>query len=226
MVGFEYADDAGVYRLRDDLAIVQTLDFFTPIVDDPFDYGRIAALNSINDVWAMGGTPITALAALYGDRFKAQVVDGCIVCPYHSWTYDRNGQCVYIPALEEGETPPKHFQLIGNYHVQEKYGWIWICLDEPDGPIPDFPEYNQPGFRMIPTGPYFQRTPGPRFSENFLDVAHLSQLHAGHLGVPWLGLDDPAVDAAACQTVNQTTPHGTSTAPPPASPRSTIAANG
>jgi selenide, water dikinase len=62
IVGFDTADDAGVYRLRDDLALVQTLDFFTPIVDDPFDFGRIAALNSINDVWAMAGTPITALA--------------------------------------------------------------------------------------------------------------------------------------------------------------------
>lgn len=62
IVGFETADDAGVYRLRDDLAVVQTLDFFTPIVDDPYDYGRIAALNSINDVWAMAGTPITAMA--------------------------------------------------------------------------------------------------------------------------------------------------------------------
>jgi selenide,water dikinase len=62
IVGFDLADDAGVFRLRDDLAIVQTLDFFTPIVDDPFDYGRIAALNSINDVWAMAGTPITAMA--------------------------------------------------------------------------------------------------------------------------------------------------------------------
>lgn len=62
IVGFETADDAGVYRLNDDLAIVQTLDFFTPIVDDPFDYGRIAALNSINDVWAMAGTPLTAMA--------------------------------------------------------------------------------------------------------------------------------------------------------------------
>ena len=62
LVGYDKADDAGVYRLRDDLALVQTLDFFTPIVDDPFDYGRIAALNSINDVWAMGGTPITAMA--------------------------------------------------------------------------------------------------------------------------------------------------------------------
>jgi selenide,water dikinase len=62
LVGFDKADDAGVYRLRDDLALVQTLDFFTPIVDDPFDYGRIAGLNSINDVWAMGGTPVTAMA--------------------------------------------------------------------------------------------------------------------------------------------------------------------
>lgn len=62
IVGIETADDAGVYRLSDTLALVQTVDFFTPIVDDPFDYGRISALNSLNDVWAMGGTPITALA--------------------------------------------------------------------------------------------------------------------------------------------------------------------
>jgi selenide,water dikinase len=62
IVGFDTADDAGIYRLRDDLALVQTLDFFTPIVDDPYDYGRIAALNSINDVWAMAGKPLTAMA--------------------------------------------------------------------------------------------------------------------------------------------------------------------
>jgi selenide,water dikinase len=62
LVGFDAADDAAVYRLRDDLALVQTLDFFTPIVDDPFDFGRIAALNSLNDVWAMAGRPITAMA--------------------------------------------------------------------------------------------------------------------------------------------------------------------
>ncbi|MDQ3745472.1 MAG: selenide, water dikinase SelD [Acidobacteriota bacterium] len=62
IVGIETADDAGVYCLSKDIALVQTVDFFTPIVDDPFDYGRIAALNSINDVWAMGGRPVTALA--------------------------------------------------------------------------------------------------------------------------------------------------------------------
>jgi selenide,water dikinase len=61
LVGFETSDDAGVYRLRDDLAIVQTVDFFTPIVDDPFDFGRIAACNALSDVYAMGATPVTAL---------------------------------------------------------------------------------------------------------------------------------------------------------------------
>jgi selenide, water dikinase len=61
LVGFDTADDAGVYRLRDDLAIVQTVDFFTPIVDDPFDFGRIAATNALSDIYAMGATPVTAL---------------------------------------------------------------------------------------------------------------------------------------------------------------------
>jgi selenide,water dikinase len=61
LVGPASADDAGVYRLRDDLAIVQTVDFFTPIVDDPYDFGRIAATNALSDVYAMGATPLTAL---------------------------------------------------------------------------------------------------------------------------------------------------------------------
>jgi selenide,water dikinase len=61
LVGFETSDDAGVYRVRDDLAIVHTVDFFTPIVDDPFDFGRIAATNAVSDVYAMGATPVTAL---------------------------------------------------------------------------------------------------------------------------------------------------------------------
>lgn len=61
LVGLDTSDDAGVYKLTDDLAIVQTLDFFTPIVDDPYTFGQIAAANAISDVYAMGGTPITAL---------------------------------------------------------------------------------------------------------------------------------------------------------------------
>ncbi len=62
IVGFETADDAAVYRLSDEMALVQTLDFFTPVADDPETYGRIAAINSLNDVYAMGGTPISALS--------------------------------------------------------------------------------------------------------------------------------------------------------------------
>jgi selenide,water dikinase len=61
LVATQTADDAGVYRLRDDLAIVQTVDFFTPIVDDPYDFGRIAATNALSDVYAMGAEPVTAL---------------------------------------------------------------------------------------------------------------------------------------------------------------------
>ncbi len=62
MVGIETADDAAVYRLNDEQALVATTDFFMPIVDDPFDFGRIAATNAISDVYAMGGRPIMALA--------------------------------------------------------------------------------------------------------------------------------------------------------------------
>ncbi|HEY9108757.1 MAG TPA: selenide, water dikinase SelD [Roseateles sp.] len=62
LVGIETADDAAVYQLTDDIAIIATTDFFMPIVDDPFDFGRIAATNAISDVYAMGGRPIMALA--------------------------------------------------------------------------------------------------------------------------------------------------------------------
>ena len=61
LVGFDTSDDAAVYRLRDDLAVVVTTDFFTPIVDDAYDWGRIAATNALSDVYAMGGTPLLAL---------------------------------------------------------------------------------------------------------------------------------------------------------------------
>lgn len=61
LVGLDTSDDAGVYKLNDEVAIVQTVDFFTPIVDDPYSFGQIAAANAISDIYAMGGTPLTAL---------------------------------------------------------------------------------------------------------------------------------------------------------------------
>src|SRR5579871_4077939 len=62
LVGFDHADDAGVYKLTEELALVQTVDFFTPMVDDPFTFGAIAATNAISDIYAMGGRPICAVS--------------------------------------------------------------------------------------------------------------------------------------------------------------------
>lgn len=76
IVGTETFDDAGVYRLRPDLALVQTLDFFTPVVDNPRDFGRIAAANALSDVYAMGGRPLTALnlVGFPSDRLPMKVL--------------------------------------------------------------------------------------------------------------------------------------------------------
>jgi selenide,water dikinase len=82
LVGLDTADDAAVYRLRDDLAVVVTTDFFTPIVDDPYDWGRIAATNALSDVYAMGATPLLALNLVAWPReglpfeLLARVLDG------------------------------------------------------------------------------------------------------------------------------------------------------
>jgi selenide,water dikinase len=99
LVGFDTSDDAAVYRLRDDLAIVVTTDFFTPIVDDAYDWGRIAATNALSDVYAMGGKPILALNLVAWPRqglpFEAlaRVLDGgaavardagCLIAGGHS----------------------------------------------------------------------------------------------------------------------------------------------
>jgi selenide,water dikinase len=82
LVGLDTADDAAVYRLHDDVALVVTTDFFTPIVDDPYDWGRIAATNALSDVYAMGGTPLLALNLVAWPReglpfeLLARVLDG------------------------------------------------------------------------------------------------------------------------------------------------------
>src|SRR6201994_2737370 len=87
LVGNDTADDAAVYKLNDEQAIVATTDFFMPIVDDPFDFGRIAATNALSDVYAMGGTPIFALAilgmpikVLPPDTIGAILAGGAAVC--------------------------------------------------------------------------------------------------------------------------------------------------
>lgn len=103
LVGFENSDDAGVFRLSDGQALVQTVDFFTPIVDDPYSYGAIAAANSLSDVYAMGGTPITAMNICCFDPTAA---------PAEVWAEVLRGG--YDKTAEAGVA------LVGGHSVEDK----------------------------------------------------------------------------------------------------------
>ena len=81
IVGFDKSDDAGIYKITDDLALVQTVDFFTPVANDPYTFGQIAAANALSDVYAMGGKPLTALnlscfSASIGSDILAEILKG------------------------------------------------------------------------------------------------------------------------------------------------------
>lgn len=118
LVGNETHDDAGVYRLKDDLALVHTIDFFTPVVDDPKMFGRIAATNSLSDIYAMGGTPINALNLL---ATPADVLDASLVAEML-----QGGQ----EAMEENDTP-----IIGGHTIDDpepKMGYAVTGLVHPE----------------------------------------------------------------------------------------------
>lgn len=115
-MGFGTADDAGVYQLRDDLAIVQTVDFFTPIVDDPYDFGRIAAANALSDVYAMGGTPVSALniAAFPVDTLDLQVLE-CILQGGAQIAREANVAIVGGHTIKDSE-PKYGLSVMGTIH--------------------------------------------------------------------------------------------------------------
>ena len=117
LVGFDLSDDAGVYKISPELALVQTVDFFTPIVDDPYVYGQIAAANSLSDVYAMGGKPITALAI------------ACFSCALDSE--------ILVQILKGGEDKIKESNtaLLGGHTVTDdeiKYGLSVTGVINPD----------------------------------------------------------------------------------------------
>ena len=104
----ERAEDAGVYKLNDGLAIVQTTDFFTPIVDDPYDFGRIAVANSLSDVYAMGGRPITALNIVCFPKdsldfsILRKVLEGGLAMMHEAGVILLGGHTVDDPELKYG----------------------------------------------------------------------------------------------------------------------------
>ena len=116
LIGIHGSDDAGVYRISDDVALVQTVDFFTPIVDDPGDWGRIAAANALSDVYAMGGTPLTALQLLSWPRdvlpwsAAADVIDGAVEVLTRA-------NCTLVGGHSIDDTDPKFgFAITGTVH--------------------------------------------------------------------------------------------------------------
>jgi selenide,water dikinase len=111
LVGYDHADDGGVYRLDDELALVQTVDFFTPIVDDPYAYGQIAAANSLSDIYAMGGNP----------RFALSIV---------GFPDDRLGPEVLHEILCGGTDKMKEAKVavIGGHSVKDKEIKVGYCV--------------------------------------------------------------------------------------------------
>ncbi|MFB9329647.1 selenide, water dikinase SelD [Paenibacillus aurantiacus] len=103
LVGLDTSDDAGVYRLNDELALVQTVDFFTPIVDDPYSFGQIAAANAISDIYAMGGKPLTVLNIV---AFPISTLDKAILADILRGAGDK--------VREAGAT------LVGGHSIEDK----------------------------------------------------------------------------------------------------------
>ncbi|MFF2912450.1 selenide, water dikinase SelD [Paenibacillus sp. NPDC057934] len=118
LVGLDTSDDAGVYRLSDELALVQTVDFFTPIVDDPYSFGQIAAANALSDIYAMGGKPLTVLNIV---AFPISVLDKSILADILRGAGDK--------VKEAGAT------LVGGHSIDDKepkFGLAVTGLVHPD----------------------------------------------------------------------------------------------
>ena len=118
-----------------------------------------------------------------GTKLSLGKVENCtLICPYHGWTYNEEGQCVRFPA-HPLQKPPTTAHAI-TYQVQEKYGWIWVTLGNPSHNVPAFPQWDDETFRKVHCGPYVMKANGPRIVENFLDVTHFPFVHQGFLGDP------------------------------------------
>ncbi|AFC27688.1 Rieske domain-containing protein [Paenibacillus mucilaginosus 3016] len=114
---------------------------------------------------------------------KGWVEGETLVCPYHGWKYEGNGACVCIPAQSKEDKIPARARA-EQYRCMEKYGLVWVCIGEPSAPLPDFEEFENPGYRPLPCGPYQVKAAGTRVIENFTDFAHLMFVHGGLLGHP------------------------------------------
>jgi phenylpropionate dioxygenase-like ring-hydroxylating dioxygenase large terminal subunit len=110
-----------------------------------------------------------------------EVADGCLVCPYHGWSFDSAGTCVRVPSSSEGVPVPPRAHL-STVRVTERYGLVWACLGEPVTDIPVIPQDEDPSFRRINTPVDVWTTSATRMTDNFLDITHFPWVHTGTFG--------------------------------------------
>jgi vanillate O-demethylase monooxygenase subunit len=106
-----------------------------------------------------------------------------IVCAYHGWRYAADGRCTAIPQLPDPTAVPTKARVAA-YRCQERYGLVWVAMDEARWPIPDLPELEAPGWRTVFCGPYAWNSEASRQIENFTDLGHFPWVHPGLLGDP------------------------------------------
>jgi len=106
--------------------------------------------------------------------------NGQLVCGYHGWAYDRTGILMRVPQLAPEQPVPK--VAVRAYHCVARYGYAWVCLDEPLAPIPEIPEDGAPGYRRVQQFHDTWKTAPLRFMENSFDNAHFSFVHKGTFG--------------------------------------------
>ena len=106
---------------------------------------------------------------------------GCLVCPYHGWTFGESGKCIDIPSSSDGVPVPAraHLEI---FEVIEKYGLIWLCIGKPVNPLFDLKEEHDPSFRRINTEVQKWEVAATRMVDNFLDITHFPYVHSGTFG--------------------------------------------
>jgi vanillate O-demethylase monooxygenase subunit len=137
-------------------------------------------------LWRVGGRAVCfddICRHLGASLSLGTVTEGRLRCAYHGWTYDPAGRCVDIPA-RRGAPIPRDAR-VRSYAVEERYGLVWVCLDEPTGAVPAFPEAADPAYRLTAPREYpAWRASAPRIVMGALDDTHFPWVHPGILGDP------------------------------------------
>lgn len=115
---------------------------------------------------------------------KGRMVGGRLMCPYHGFLYDGDGRCRYIPSQPRDHQRIPARLALAPYHTEVRYGLVWVAMEDPVAPIPDYPEHDDPEFHHFVGFDRTWETSAARFIENAMDISHFPWVHAGSLGDP------------------------------------------